>query len=123
MKGCAARQISDQMNCHRCGLVWDTNDPEPPKCRSDQSERLRRQELVERQFGPRVWANWFGSDFTVHPNGTVALLGWTRTQWETAIKFYQENRKGGHVNIDLANVVDTYMVRAYWTAFKGSEQP
>jgi len=30
--GCKAYQVSDQMNCPRCGLVWDMNDPEPPEC-------------------------------------------------------------------------------------------
>lgn len=29
---CLARQHSDQMICHQCGLVWDMNDPEPPDC-------------------------------------------------------------------------------------------
>jgi hypothetical protein len=29
---CLARQTSDQMTCHACGLVWDMNDPEPPTC-------------------------------------------------------------------------------------------
>lgn len=29
---CLARQHSDQMICHQCGLVWDVNDPEPPVC-------------------------------------------------------------------------------------------
>ena len=29
---CEAIQYSDQMNCARCGLVWDVNDPEPPVC-------------------------------------------------------------------------------------------
>ena len=29
---CEARQYSDQKVCHRCGLVWDMNDPEPPAC-------------------------------------------------------------------------------------------
>lgn len=29
---CQARQHSDQMICHKCGLVWDMNDPEPPVC-------------------------------------------------------------------------------------------
>lgn len=31
-KDCKARRVSDQMCCHRCGLVWDVNDPDPPKC-------------------------------------------------------------------------------------------
>ena len=29
---CQARQHSDQMICHKCGLVWDMNDPDPPVC-------------------------------------------------------------------------------------------
>lgn len=33
-KECLARQIGDQMFCTPCGLVWDVNDPEPPKCRN-----------------------------------------------------------------------------------------
>jgi hypothetical protein len=32
MSGCKAFQQSDQMVCHRCGLIWDMNDPEPPAC-------------------------------------------------------------------------------------------
>lgn len=32
MTTCAARQYSDQMHCAKCGLTWDMNDPEPPKC-------------------------------------------------------------------------------------------
>ena len=30
---CRATQHSDQMICASCGLVWDTNDPDPPECR------------------------------------------------------------------------------------------
>lgn len=29
---CKAKQYNDEMHCGRCGLVWDVNDPEPPKC-------------------------------------------------------------------------------------------
>jgi hypothetical protein len=29
---CEARQYSDQMNCTKCGLIWDMNDHEPPRC-------------------------------------------------------------------------------------------
>lgn len=33
---CLARQGPDQqMRCHRCGLVWDLDDPEPPACRDE----------------------------------------------------------------------------------------
>lgn len=32
---CEAIQYSDSMNCARCGLQWDVNDPQPPKCAPD----------------------------------------------------------------------------------------
>lgn len=32
MKGCSAKQFSDQMVCSTCELTWDVNDPEPPVC-------------------------------------------------------------------------------------------
>ena len=32
---CEAQQVSDQMRCERCGLVWDMNDPDPPECIAD----------------------------------------------------------------------------------------
>lgn len=34
MKKCQARQVSDQMCCTQCGVVWDINDPEPPVCKN-----------------------------------------------------------------------------------------
>lgn len=33
MSECAAVQHSSLMVCERCDLQWDTNDPDPPKCR------------------------------------------------------------------------------------------
>lgn len=32
---CKARQYSDQKVCHDCRLVWDVNDPYPPKGKCD----------------------------------------------------------------------------------------
>lgn len=29
---CQVRQYSDMMSCSACGLAWDTNDPDPPRC-------------------------------------------------------------------------------------------
>lgn len=29
---CRSRRYSDQMQCGPCGLTWDVNDPDPPKC-------------------------------------------------------------------------------------------
>lgn len=34
-KECKARQYADQMRCLKCGMVWDTNDPEPPECKRE----------------------------------------------------------------------------------------
>lgn len=63
---CEARQYSDQMQCGRCGLAWDMNDPEPPECRRQVDRRAvpdrritRAAEriepvLVERRFTPLV---------------------------------------------------------------------
>lgn len=45
---CEARQYSDQMSCHRCGLVWDMNDPEPPEC-LDGSQPTSAEKNAERQ--------------------------------------------------------------------------
>lgn len=32
---CQAHRENDQMCCGRCGLQWDINDPEPPRCTDD----------------------------------------------------------------------------------------
>lgn len=40
MHHCKAYQQSDEMVCTQCGLRWDVNDPEPPKCQP------RREPLV-----------------------------------------------------------------------------
>lgn len=32
--GCRAKPHSDQMYCNRCEVIWDTNDPDPPECKS-----------------------------------------------------------------------------------------
>ena len=32
---CQARQHSDLMLCKHCGIGWDMNDPDPPKCRRE----------------------------------------------------------------------------------------
>lgn len=43
--GCSARQYSDEMHCHKCGLVWDVNDPDPPICSPIEHKPV---EVVER---------------------------------------------------------------------------
>ena len=32
MENCKARQYNDQMICGQCGLQWDIDDEDPPKC-------------------------------------------------------------------------------------------
>lgn len=41
-RNCKARQYSDQMLCDACGLAWDVNDPEPPRCLSEKQQRAKR---------------------------------------------------------------------------------
>ena len=44
---CKARRQQDQMACHRCGLVWDVDDEDPPECLSvAQIERGKIKELL-----------------------------------------------------------------------------
>lgn len=45
MMTCKARQHSDQMICHTCGLVWDMNDPEPPECKGEQHRQASHSKL------------------------------------------------------------------------------
>lgn len=57
--GCQARRYSDQLNCAACGLVWDINDPEPPKCKPAARRRSSYNELAARvvaQMPPGVTA-------------------------------------------------------------------
>lgn len=50
-RGCTARQCSDQMNCDRCGLVWDMNDPEPPECPGKAETRPTHELRAGRPYG------------------------------------------------------------------------
>lgn len=45
---CQARQYGDQLICAACGLNWDTNDPEPPDCRT--YDRRTRQAKATAKF-------------------------------------------------------------------------
>jgi hypothetical protein len=35
---CQAVQYGDTMTCQACGMSYDTNDPDPPYCRTGQDE-------------------------------------------------------------------------------------
>lgn len=37
---CQAVKFSDLMVCDYCGLTWDTNDPNPPKCKRDDNNEV-----------------------------------------------------------------------------------
>jgi len=51
---CQARQYSDQMQCGRCGLAWDINDPDPPVCVSVAQRELKKlKELFENDDAKR----------------------------------------------------------------------
>lgn len=45
---CEAIQVSDQMRCERCDLLWDINDPEPPKCKTGKELYLRTKTKLKR---------------------------------------------------------------------------
>lgn len=45
---CEARQYSDVMECHRCKLQWDTNDPDRPDCKSGR-------DMYKQQRGVLAW--------------------------------------------------------------------
>lgn len=50
--GCYARQYSDQMQCGKCGLAWDVNDPEPPQCKPwAEQDKKRGREVLARLKG------------------------------------------------------------------------
>ena len=45
--GCVALRFGDQMQCARCGLIYDIDDPDPPDClsRKEVSHRRGREAL------------------------------------------------------------------------------
>jgi len=40
--GCEAVQYSDEMQCARCGLAYDANDPDPPECTPVREVHIRK---------------------------------------------------------------------------------
>lgn len=50
---CEAKQYSDQMCCGRCGLTWDVNDPEPPKCLTTEQVKAQRDAIRRLTRGKR----------------------------------------------------------------------
>ncbi len=48
-KHCQSRQHSDQMICHKCGLVWDMNDTDPPQCVHLVNKKQQRAEAALKQ--------------------------------------------------------------------------
>lgn len=45
---CRARQYSDQMSCHLCGLAWDVNDQDPPTCGKVSAKRNATREAYSK---------------------------------------------------------------------------
>lgn len=41
-KKCKAYRRNDQLICDRCGLIWDVNDTDPPKCFDIASNELAK---------------------------------------------------------------------------------
>lgn len=65
---CEARQISDQLRCEKCNLLWDMNDPEPPTCKTgkdlfnDQREILRKKNGELECYRCGVHTTWLAPD-------------------------------------------------------------
>lgn len=49
---CQARQYGDQMMCTPCGLNWDTNDAEPPECRTNIKRGIAKVAKFEEATAP-----------------------------------------------------------------------
>lgn len=45
---CKARQQSDEIACAKCGLRWEANDPDPPKCNVQRSARVILEKINRR---------------------------------------------------------------------------
>lgn len=50
---CKAKQYSDQYVCDQCGLVWDMNDPEPPRCLSVHEKEMAKMRKIMADNPPR----------------------------------------------------------------------
>ena len=50
--GCLARQYGDQIICAACGLTWDTNDTEPPECRTNIKRATAKVAKFEAETAP-----------------------------------------------------------------------
>ena len=46
--GCEAYQVSDQMRCERCNLLWDINDEDKPDCLTGHELFQRAKETLHR---------------------------------------------------------------------------
>ena len=54
--GCMAIQEGDQLKCHRCGLYWQINDKNPPRCRTNQEIQYERNQRGIAEM-KRIWNN------------------------------------------------------------------
>lgn len=50
---CKAKRYNDTVECGRCGLQWDINDPEPPKCLTDREYGLLRVKEIKQDMRTR----------------------------------------------------------------------
>ena len=57
---CVARQYSDQKICTRCELMWDMNDDDPPKCKTDKQIRYAKSMAARDQAMKEI--GWLGKE-------------------------------------------------------------
>lgn len=47
---CKARRQGDEMHCGRCGLTWDINDENRPRCKTPHEIAIERiREILKRE--------------------------------------------------------------------------
>jgi hypothetical protein len=70
---CKAQQHSDQMICDECGLIWDTNDSEPPTCNPTKGNKVSETIYTPLQLSRMLfkysesWLPYF--TYVIHPAG------------------------------------------------------
>jgi hypothetical protein len=75
---CEAYQAGDTTMCGRCGLQWDTNDPEPPRCgKEGVSKRTENTTALRRRFEVHAVKAGIG----IGRNGDEYMSFETRTAW------------------------------------------
>lgn len=53
----STKRYGDQFQCWRCGRSWDTNDPDPPDCKTDKQLAKERGKRIGEEYLRRILAH------------------------------------------------------------------